>query len=98
MKSRKIKKDKNEKYKPGLIARISSLRYKDEKSGYLFYFKANFIKKWLIKESFHVNCKILTNRRNYWKVRILSEDPEHKDLKLDEEWKVEKRLLKIDST
>ena len=49
MKSRKIKKDKNEKYIPGLIARISSLRYKDEKSGYLFYFKANFIKKWLIK-------------------------------------------------
>ena len=31
MKSRKIK-DKNEKYIPGLIARISSLRYKDEKS------------------------------------------------------------------
>ena len=88
----------NEKYIAGLIVRISSLRYKDEKSGYLFYFSANFIKKWLIKESFHVKCKILTNRRNYCKVRILSEDPEHKDLKLDEEWKVEKRLLKIDTT
>ena len=25
------------------------------------------------------------NRRNYCKIRILSEDPEHKDLKLDEE-------------
>ena len=45
MKSRKIKKDKNDKYIPGLIARIFSLRYKDEKSGYLFYFKTNFSKK-----------------------------------------------------
>ena len=83
---------------PGLIARISSRRYKDEKSGYLFYFKSNFTKKWLIKESFHAKCKILTNRRNYCKVRILSEVPDHKDLKLDEEWKVEKKLLKIDSS
>ena len=58
MKSRKIKKDKYDKYIPGLITRISSLKYKVEKSGYLFYFKANFIKKWHIKESFHVKCKI----------------------------------------
>ena len=84
----KFKIDKNEKYIPGLITRISSLIYKNKKFGYLLYFKANFTKKWLIKESFHVKCKILTNRRNYCKVRILSEDPEYKDLKLDEEWKV----------
>ena len=58
MKSRKIKKDKNEKHILGLIARIFSRRYKDEKSGYLFYFKANLTKKLLLKESFHVKCKI----------------------------------------
>ena len=45
-----------------------------------------------------LKCKILTNRRNYCKVRILQEDPEHKVLKLEEEWKVKRRLLKIDST
>ena len=84
MESGKIKKDKNEKYIYESIATISSRKYKDEKSGYLFYFKANFTKKWIIKESFNVKCKILTNRRNDCKVRILSEDPEHKDLKLDE--------------
>ena len=49
MKLRKNKKEKNEKYIPGFIARISNLKYKNEKSDYLFYFKANFIKKWPIK-------------------------------------------------
>ena len=56
---------------------------------------ANLTKKWHIKNRFHVKCKTLTNRKNYCKVRILSEDPEHKDLKLYEEWKVEKILLKL---
>ena len=43
---------------------------------------ANLANKWHIKNRFYVKCKTLTNRKNYCIVRILSEDPEHKDLNI----------------
>ena len=68
MKSRKFKKDKNKKYIPGLIARIFCLRYLDAKPGYFLLLQGQFQKEVTHKREFFLDkCKILTNKRNYWK-------------------------------
>ena len=52
MKSRKIVKDKNEKYIPGLITKISSLRYKDKIKFLFVLLQGQFHKEVTYKREF----------------------------------------------
>ena len=40
-------------------------------------------------QSFHAVGEISCNRRNYWFVKITQDDKQRKDLKVDEEYKIE---------
>ena len=60
---------------------------------HLLYFSIICIKKSDFKESFHAVGKILLNRRNYCLIKIAQDDRQRKDLKVSEEWKIEKKIL-----
>ena len=53
------------------------------------------MKKSVFKESFQVAGKILSNKRNYCLVKIIQDDKQRKDLKVGEQWKIEKKCLKL---
>ena len=60
---------------------------------FIYYTAPSFAKKSDFKESFHVAGKILLNRRNYCLIKITQDDRQRKDLKVSEEWKIEKIIL-----
>ena len=94
-KSRRIKKDKDEKYKIGLKVRISNYRTLVKEGGFIYYTAPSLVKKSDFKESFHTVGKILLNRRNYCLIKITQDDRQRKDLKVSEEWKIEKKCFKL---
>ena len=94
-KSRRIKKDKDEKYVIGLKVRISNYRTLLKDDRFIYYAAPSFVKKLDFKESFHAVGKILLNRKNYWLVKITQEDKQRKDLKVGEEWKIDKKCIKL---
>ena len=49
------------------------------------------MKKSVFKESFQAAGKILSNKRNYSLVKIIQDDKQRKDLKVGEQWKIEKK-------
>ena len=49
------------------------------------------MKKSVFKESFQATGKILSNKRNYYLVKIIQDDKQRKDLKVGEQWKIEKK-------
>ena len=53
------------------------------------------MKKSVFKESFQAAGKILSNKRNYCLVKIIQDDMQSKDLKEGEQWKKEKKCLKL---
>ena len=53
------------------------------------------MRKSVFKESFQVAGKILSNKRNYCFVSIIQDDKQRKDLKVKEQWKIEKKCLKL---
>ena len=53
------------------------------------------MKKSVFKESFEAARKILSNKRNYCLVKIIQDDKQRKDLKVGEQWKIEKKCLKL---
>ena len=95
IKSRRIKKDKNEKYTVGLKVRVSNYRSLDLEKRFIFYQAPSFVKKSVFKESFQAAGKILSNKRNYCLVKIIQDDKQRKDLKVGEQWKIEKKVFKI---
>ena len=94
-KSRRIKKDKDEKYVIGLKVRISNYRTLLKDDRFIYYTAPSFVRKSDFKESFHAVGKILLNRRNYWLVKITQEDKQRKDLKVGEERKIDKKYIKL---
>ena len=95
IKSRRIKKDKSEKYTVGLKVRVSNYRFLDLEKRFIFYHAPSFVKKSVFKESFQAEGKILSNKRNYCLVKIIQDDKQRKDLKVGEQWKIEKKCLKL---
>ena len=95
IKSRRIKKDKSDKYTVGLKARISNHRSLDLEKKFIFYHALSFMKKSIFNESFQAAGKILSNKRNYCLVKIIQDDKQRKDLKVGEQWKIEKKFLKL---
>ena len=95
IKSRRIKKDKSEKYTVGLKVRVSNYRSLDLEKRFIFYQAPSFVKKSVFKESFQAAGKILSNKRNYCLVKIIQDDKQRKDLKVGEQWKIEKKCLKL---
>ena len=69
-KSRRIKKDKDEKYKIGLKVRISNYRTLVKENEFIYFTAPSYAKKSDFKESFHAIGKILLNRRNYCLIKI----------------------------
>ena len=94
-KSRRIKKDKDEKYVIGLKVRISNYRTLLKDDRFIYYTAPSFVKNSDFKESFYAVGKILLNRRNYWLVKITQEDKQRNDLKVGEEWKIDKKCIKL---
>ena len=95
IKSRRIKKDKSEKYTVGLKVRVSNYISLDLEKRFIFYQAPSFVKKSGFKESFQAAGKILSNKGNYCLVKIIQDDKQRKDLKVGEQWKIEKKCLKL---
>ena len=53
------------------------------------------LKSQFFKESFQATEKILSNKRNYCLVKIIKDDKQRKDQKVEEQWKIEKKCLKL---
>ena len=89
------RKTKMKKYEIGLKVRISNYRTLVKEDGFIYYTAPSFVKKSDFKESFHAVGKILLNRRNYYLIKITQDDRQRKDLKVSEEWKIDKKFLKL---
>ena len=53
------------------------------------------MKKSVFKENFKAAGKNLSNKRNYCFVSIIQDEKQRKDLKVGEQWKIEKKCLKL---
>ena len=53
------------------------------------------MKKSDFKESLQAAGKILSNKRNYCLVKIIQDDKKRKDMKVGEQWKIDKKCLKL---
>ena len=94
IKSRRIKKDKSEKYSVGLKVRVSNYRSLDLEKRFIYH-APSFVKKSEFKGSLQAAGKILSNKINYCLVKIIHNDKQRNDLKVGEQWKIEKKCLKL---
>ena len=95
IKSRRIRKDKSKKYTVGLKVTVSNYRSLDLKKRFVFIIHHHSWKSRSLKKSFQAAEKILSNKRNYCLVKIIQDYKQIKILKVGEQWKIEKKCLKL---